>query len=111
MNDICQRNCQRLMYIMNDTLRNFVTLACQEKYLLGGNTFSPGAGNTPDGGLGFWILNGKSDHGAGDCLRRGDSFQVAVAPARTLRPILFDDHMPDFPGRTGGAMINITVDD
>src|SRR5579884_1434988 len=111
MNDICQRNCQRLMYIINDALRNFVTLACQEKYLFDSNTFGPGACDTPDSGLGLWILNGKSDHCARNCLRRGNGFKMAVASARTLRAILFDDHMPDFPGCTGGAMIDVAVDD
>src|SRR6266571_4173541 len=73
IHNVRQGDSQTGLYILDDTLRYFVTFSRQSKYLF--------SSDTPDSGFSLRVLRRKPDNRARDRLRRRNSFEVPVATA------------------------------
>jgi hypothetical protein len=109
MNDTGQGYGQILLDILNDALCNAITFCGETKYLLGSDSFGPGSSQTANGSFCLRILDRETNHRTRNRLRRRNSFEMSEAAARTLRAILFDQHMAYLTCQGCRAMINLAV--
>src|SRR5689334_20518751 len=110
MHNVCQGDSQTRLDLLNDTLRNFVTLSRQAEYLFRRNTLGAGSRNAPGSDFSLRMLCRTPGHRLRDRLRGRNCFKVTVATARTLWPVLFDKHVPNFTCRACRTMVNLAID-
>src|SRR5437868_9125325 len=109
MNDTGQGYAQILLDILNDALCNAITFCRETKYLFGSDPFGSGSSDTANGSFCLRILDRETNHRTGNRLRRRNSFEMSEAATRTLRAILFDQHMAYLTCQACRAMINLAV--
>src|SRR2546421_5595188 len=109
MNDTGQGYAQILLDILNDALCDAIPFCRETKYLLGSDPFGSGSSDTANGSFCLRILDRETNHRTGNRLRRRNSFEMSEAATRTLRAILFDQHMAYFTCQACRAMINLAV--